>query len=195
MYYIVALGNPGEEYEKSRHNAGRIVVDTFVKKQKIEPLEGSKKMKALSGEGKLGKKSYEVIYPETFMNKSWISLKPLITSKKKAKDMVVVHDDVDLPIGHFKICFGRGSAGHKGVESIIKGSKTNEFARIRVGICPIAPSGKMKKKPTGDKFTDFIIKDFNPKELDMLKKASKKIALALETLIEKGASKAMCDFN
>ncbi len=194
MYYIVGLGNPGEEYKLSRHNAGRIVIGGFIKKEKIDEPEFNKKLKALVSEGKIAKEKFQIIFPETFMNKSGLSVKPLITSKKKAENLIVVHDDVDLAIGKFKISAGKGSGGHKGVESIMKNIKTKDFIRIRVGVSPATPAGKLKK-PNGDKMLDFIIGNFKPKELDALKKATKKIASAMETILTNGIGRAMSEFN
>ncbi len=196
MHYIVGLGNPGEEYKLSRHNTGRIVLADFIKKQKISEPELNKKLKALTSEGEIvnaecGKKEkFQIIFPETFMNKSGLSLKLIIASRKKAEKLIVVHDDIDLPLGKFRISVSRGSAGHRGVESVIRNIKTKDFIRIRVGISPSAPSGRLKK-PSGKKMLDFIIGDFRPKEIQALKEISKKITSALEAILEEGANKAM----
>ena len=174
MYYIVGLGNPGEEYELTRHNTGRLALADFAKK----------------GE----KKNLKLIFPDTFMNKSGLALKPIITSKNKAKNLIVVHDDLDLPLGRFKIVFGRDSAGHKGVESVIRNVKTKDFTRIRVGISPATPAGKIKK-PEAKKVINHIIGKFKPKELAIIKKISKKVTLAIETIIKEGLQKAMSLYN
>lgn len=171
MYYIVGLGNPGEEYKISRHNAGRIVLANFT-----------------------AGKNVKVVFPDTFMNNSGKVLKPLIKTKKAAHDLIVVHDDLDLSLGKFKIAFNRDSAGHKGVESIIRNIKTKEFVRVRVGISPVTPSGKIKK-PEVKKVIDFIIGEFKPKELAIIKKISKKIAEAIEMIINEGLQKAMNVYN
>jgi len=190
MRYIVGLGNPGSEYESSRHNTGRIVLADFIKKQKIAEPEFDKKLKALTVSGKLDGKKFQIIFPETFMNKSGLSVKPLITSKKKAAGLIVVHDDIDLPLGGFKISVGKGSAGHKGVESIIRNIKTKDFTRIRVGIAPVTPKGKIRK-PKGEKMLDFIIGNFKPEEIKTLKRVAKKITSALEDIILYGEGRAM----
>lgn len=195
MKYIVALGNPGEEYKNTRHNVGRIALEAFVKKNSFSEWIPNKKLKALSSEGKIGKEKIELIEPETFMNKSGFSLQSIITSKKKAEDLIVIHDDLDLPIGKFKISFNKSSGGHRGVESIIKAIKTEAFTRVRVGISPSTPSGKLKK-PKGEKdVADFILGEFKKSEMETLKKISKKISDALEMLIIEGREKAMGEFN
>ena len=131
MNYIVAIGNPGEEYKNTRHNVGRIVLEEFVKKNDFPDWVLDNKLKALSSQSKIGKEKAHLIEPETFMNKSGLSLQPIITSKKKAEELIVIHDDLDLPLGKFKISFNKSSGGHRGVESIIKAIKTEalrEFA-------------------------------------------------------------------
>jgi PTH1 family peptidyl-tRNA hydrolase len=195
MYYITGLGNPGKEYEKSRHNSGRIVLDAFRKKQKFPAWELNKKLKALTSEGKIKKEKVQLILPETFMNKSGLSLKPLITSKKKAAGLVVIYDDIDLPLGSFKIAFNRGSGGHKGLESVIRALKTKEFVRVRLGIAPATPAGKLKKPKGEKKVLDFIIGDFKPKELETIKKVSKKIIATIEVIVSEGHQKAMSLYN
>jgi PTH1 family peptidyl-tRNA hydrolase len=174
MYYIVGLGNPGEEYELTRHNTGRLALADFVKNRE--------------------KKKAKVIFPETFMNDSGKALKPIIKLKKMAERLIVVHDDLDLPLGKFKISFGSGSAGHRGVESIIKNIKTKEFIRMRVGISPSTLSGKIKK-PEAKKVIDHIIGKFKPKELQIIKKVSKKITAAITVILNEGLQKAMSLYN
>lgn len=195
MKYIVALGNPGEEYKNTRHNVGRIALEEFVKKNDFSDWVSDKKLKALLSQGKIGKEKAHLIEPETFMNKSGISLQPIITSKKKAESLIVIHDDLDLPLGKFKISFNKSSGGHRGVESIIKAIKTEAFTRIRIGISSITASGKLKK-PKGEKEVgDFILGEFKKSEMETLKKISKKVADALEMVITEGREKAMGEFN
>lgn len=204
MRYIVGLGNPGEEYELTRHNAGRMAVLEFVKKQKLGEPEFDKKLNALTSDGKIsnpankkssaGKEKFQIILPETFMNKSGNALKNIITSAKKAESLIVVHDDIDLPLGKIKISFGKSSGGHKGVESVIKAVKTKNFTRIRIGISAATPAGKIKK-PSGKKLLDYIVGKFKPAELAEMKKAAKKVVEALETTVAEGTEKAMGEFN
>lgn len=170
MFYIVGLGNPGKEYELTRHNTGRIVLANFD-----------------AGKNKL-------IFPDNFMNNSGKAVKPLIKSKKAAEKLIVVHDDLDLPIGRFKIVFGKDSAGHKGVESIMRSIKTKDFIRIRVGISPVTPGGKIRK-PEAKKVINHIIGKFKPTELKTIKKLSKKITEAIEVIIDEGLQKAMSLYN
>src|SRR3989344_8615832 len=150
MFYIIGLGNPGEEYDNPRHNTGRIVLSALIKKYELSESQFDKKYNALVSEGKIGKEKVAVLMPETFMNKSGETaraikdLKSKVVGKGKEKrteisNLVVIHDDLDIPFGKFKVSFNKSSGGHKGVESIIKTVKTEAFVRIRVGICPSSP--------------------------------------------------------
>ncbi len=106
-----------------------------------------------------------------------------------------MYDDIDLPLGTLKISFNRGSGGHRGVESVIKSVKTKAFIRLRVGVAPTTPSGKIKKPKGEQKILDFLMGDFKPKERDVLKKTSKKVVEALEMIVLEGKEKAMGKFN
>ena len=194
MRYIVGLGNPREEYEMTRHNAGRMAVLEFIKKEGIDQPEFDKKLKALVAKGEIGGEKIQIILPETFMNKSGDSLKSLALSAKKAENLVVVHDDIDLPLGKVKISFGKNSGGHKGVESVIKAVKTINFTRVRIGISSTNAKGVVKK-PSGDKFLDYIVGKLKPAELAEMKKSAKKTAEALSVIISDGTEKAMGEFN
>jgi PTH1 family peptidyl-tRNA hydrolase len=191
MHYIVGLGNPGEKYEMTRHNAGRIVLATFLKAHDMPTPVISAKYSSLISEGD----DIFLMFPETFMNKSGSAVAKIVTSAKKAKNLIVVYDDMDLPLGSIKISFGRSSGGHNGVESIIKTLKTKDFVRIRVGICPATPTGKLRKPKGEQKILDFLMGDFKTAELDILKKVSKKVAEAIDTIMDEGHVQAMNQFN
>ncbi len=176
MYTIVGLGNPGEEYAKTRHSTGHIVIAELEKK-----LD-------------LGKRAKFLILDE-FMNNSGKPVAKMIKSKKDVAKLVIIHDELDLALGTFKVSFNKGPGGHNGVRSIVKSLKTQEFIRIRVGISPSTPTGKLRK-PTGEKkVLDFILGEFKPKELEVLKKVSKKIAEAVSVIVEDGVQYAMNQFN
>ncbi len=191
MHYIVGLGNPGEKYEMTRHNAGRIVLAAFLKAHDMPAPVASAKYVSLISEAD----DAFLMFPETFMNKSGSAVAKIVTSAKKAKNLVVVYDDMDLPLGSIKISFGRSSGGHNGVESIIKTLKTKDFVRIRVGICPATPTGKLRKPKGEQKILDFLMGDFKTAELDVLKKVSKKITEAIDIIMAEGHVQAMNQFN
>jgi PTH1 family peptidyl-tRNA hydrolase len=187
-YIIVGLGNPGEEYEGTRHNVGRMVLDVFAKENKLADWELDKKLKALATTGKVGKNKATFLKPETFMNKSGESVKSLIKTKKAAETLVVIHDDLDIPLGKLKVSFNKSSGGHRGVESIMKAIKTEAFVRIRLGISGETASGKIKKPQGEEKVIDTILGEFKKNEEAEVKKIIKKASLALGMVIKDGWS-------
>ncbi|KKR62952.1 hypothetical protein A2643_01280 [Candidatus Nomurabacteria bacterium RIFCSPHIGHO2_01_FULL_39_220] len=175
MKLVAGLGNPGKEYENTRHNTGRIVVGLVEKK-----LEDQK---------------IKFITPDNFMNNSGKAVAPLVKTKKDLENLVVVYDDIDLPLGKIKISFNRSAGGHNGLGSIIKALKSQEFLRIRVGISPATPKG-VAKKPKGEKAViNFILGEFKKSELETIKKLSKKVSEAIETIFAEGKDKAMSLYN
>ena len=193
-YIFVGLGNPGEEYEGTRHNTGRILLSSFGKLHDAE-WRTDGKLSAQVAKIKVGKTPVTLILPDTFMNNSGKSVKPLITSIKGAEKLIVIYDDLDLPFGASKISFNKSSGGHRGLESVIKAIKTEKFARVRVGISPKTPTGKIKKPSGGDAVMKVIMGKWKPEELVILKKLGKKISEALETFVSDGLGKAMTGFN
>jgi len=195
MYCIVGLGNPEMEHEGTRHNAGRLVLSYFLKKHHFPAPVASSKYASLISEDELQGEKVLVLYPETYMNKSGNAVAKAVKSAKAAQKLVVVYDDIDLPLGTMKLSYGRGSGGHRGVESIIKMLKTKDFIRIRVGISPTTPGGKLKKPAGEQKIIDFLLRDFKKPEREVLQKVSKRVNEALETIITEGIQKAMNAFN
>jgi len=195
MIYLVGLGNPTDQYSETRHNVGRDILELFRKAHKFEEWGDDKKLRALTSEGKIGKEKVMLIMPETFMNDSGKSLKPLITNKKKAKNTIVVYDELDLGIGTVKISFNKNSGGHKGIESTIKQIKTKEFARLRIGISPVTPTGKIKKPSGNEKVKKHVLSKFSPKEEVVMKKVFKNSVKALTLVVQKGYMDAMGEVN
>lgn len=193
-YIFVGLGNPGEEYRETHHNTGRMILEWLGKSLDAE-WKLDKKLNATVSKVKIGKTPVTLVLPETFMNNSGKAIKPLVTSVKSAEKLVVIYDDLDLPFGVNKISFNKSSGGHRGLESIIKNIKTEKFARVRVGISPTTPSGKIKKPKGEEAVTKVIMGEFKEGEIKELKKFSKKINEALETFVSEGLEKAMTGFN
>jgi PTH1 family peptidyl-tRNA hydrolase len=188
-YIVVGLGNPGAEYEETRHNVGRMVLDAFSKTEDLKDWQVDKKLNALTTTGKVGKSKVLLLKPETFMNKSGESVKSLVKSKKSAETLVVIHDDLDLPLGKIKISFNKSSGGHKGVESVMKAVKTEAFIRLRLGISGETVGGKIKKPQGDEKVIDAILGEFKESEKTELKKTVKKAVQALKLVVEFGWEK------
>jgi len=196
MFLIVGLGNPGEKYRNTRHNIGFMIIDKFRKENNFPALSFSKKFNSLISKGEIGTKKIILAKPQTFMNNSGLAVRVLIKNLKrtsssqarvKIKNLLVVHDDIDLPFGKIRISQNRGSAGHKGVESIIKELKTKNFIRLRIGIQPFA--GK-PKKPEG-----FVLKNFDKEEEKTIKNMIEMGSFTIPKIINRGAEKAMNEIN
>lgn len=194
MILIVGLGNPGEEYKISRHNTGFIMLDYVL--GKVEWKQSSL-TKALFCKDSIHEKSVLYLKPQTFMNNSGIAVSFTQNEKAKIKpeDIIVIYDDIDLPLGSLKISFNRSSGGHNGVESIIKKIKTREFVRIRIGISPKTPTGKIRKPKGEEKILKFLLGNFKDDELKELKKISKKVKEIIEMIIIEGKEKTMSIYN
>ena len=195
MMLIVGLGNPGEEYENTRHNTGRIILENIAKASEFSDWKNDMKLKSLRAKGEVEKEKFDFLLPETFMNNSGQAVMQLIDNPKKLKNLVVVYDDMDLPIGSLKISFDRSSGGHNGLESIIKKLKSREFIRIRVGVSPHTPTGKIKKPKGEEAILKFLLGKYKEDELKEIKKISKKVAEIIGMISAEGKEKAMSVYN
>ncbi len=192
---IVGLGNPGKEYEKTRHNAGRIILEYIAKANDFLDWKNDMKTKSLRAKGEVDSEKFDFMLPETFMNNSGNAVTPIIDGPKKLKNLVVVYDDLDIPVGSLKISFNRSSGGHNGLESVIKRVKSKEFVRIRIGVSPHTPTGKLRK-PKGEKdVLKFLLGNFKDDELKEIKKLSKKVSEILVLISAEGKDKAMSLYN
>lgn len=191
MVIIVGLGNPGEKFKNTRHNVGFMAVDFFAKKNKFPDFELSKKHESLiSQKGKVLSAK-----PQTFMNKSGNAVKKIKSLTPKNQDLIIIHDDIDLPLGKIKIVKERGSAGHKGVESVIRAVGNKNLIRLRVGIQPKIVTrnpGSRAKLTTGQAF---VIKNFTEEEQKIINKTVKKISEALVYFTENELEKTMNRYN
>lgn len=182
MFTIIGLGNPGGEYEKTRHNAGRILAALLAEKADAD-LKEKKTPPHWAGTGELYGERVRFVLPDTFMNKSGKAALPYAKTPKAAKTLVVLHDELDMPLGAIKISVGRSAGGHNGVDSIMKAVKSKEFVRIRVGVSK-ASRGKAKK-PVGEKAVhDFLLGAFTKGELEKLEgPVRKRVEEALEAIL------------
>jgi len=185
---IVGLGNPGKEYEKTRHNAGRNAVELMAKNEGFDKVVFNKKANALMARGALGSKDVIVVLPETMMNMSGKAVSAFVKSPKAAKNLLVVHDDLDLPLGTIKMVFARGSSGHKGVESVMRAIKTKDFARIRIGVAPVGKKNQAKKLKDEEKVIKHVLGKWKPGEKAAFKKVLKKIAETIRLFAASGLS-------
>lgn len=193
---IVGLGNPGKEYEKTRHNAGRMVVELLAKQEDFDAFTLNKAAKALVTKGVLAGENTTLILPETMMNLSGKAVAAFVKTPKAAKSqLVVIQDDLDLPLGVIKMVVGRGSGGHKGIESIMRAVKTKDFTRIRIGISAAGKKNQAKKVSGEEKVIKHVIGKFKPAEEALLKKTLKKSVAALALFAESGVEAAMMFAN
>ncbi len=194
-YVVIGLGNPGPEYAKTRHNAGRMAVELLARELGFDDFELKKVAKAMVTSGELEDEKLQLVLPEVFMNLSGKVAPSFVKSVKAAQKMIVIRDDLDLPLGVIKMTVGRGSGGHKGVESIMRALKTKNFVQIKIGISGETPKGKLKKPTAGEKVVKHVIGKFSPKEEPELKKVLKKTAQVVELFVTEGAEKAMMVAN
>ena len=167
MKLVVGLGNPGEKYAKNRHNVGFMVIDEILKQYVAGP-QFNKKFDAIVYSLD---KNRLLVKPQTFMNASGRSVNRIVNFYKvKPQGLLVVHDDVDLEFGDIKHQFGRGAAGHKGVESVIEALGSDQFNRVRIGI----------GRPTGPlEVDDFVLQNFteNPQEVQNLVERASEVVI------------------
>lgn len=195
MFYIFGLGNPGKEYEKTKHNAGRMALFEIAKKNKFSDWEESKKASASISSGIISGKKVTFVLPNTFMNNSGLSVKYFVKSAKDREKILVAYDDLDIPIGKIKMSKNRSSGGHNGLESIIKNLKSEDFGRIRIGISKEKKKGGVLR-PDASKLRDVLVeKIFSSSEIIEFKKSIKKISEAIEIFVEKDFDSAMNKAN
>lgn len=170
MKLVIGLGNPGEEYKENRHNIGFMVLDKLAEELKIKDYKLSDGAKAEYAWGTIGKEKIELFKPQIFMNSSGFSVG---YAKKKHKDLklsdiYVVHDDLDIPLGSYKVHFGKGPKNHKGLESISETLGTSGYWHVRLGVDNRDP----KNRTAGE---EYVLQDFTNEELMSLKETINKV--------------------
>lgn len=195
-HVIIGLGNPGGEYANTRHNAGRMAAELFAVQHGLSEFKLKKTAQASIAEGSVDGNKVQVVLPEVYMNLSGKSALALVKSKSAAKKLLVIRDDLDLPLGVIKMtAYGRGAGGHKGAESIMRALKTKDFAQMKIGIAGQTPKGKVKKVSGEEKVIKHVIGKFKPAEEALLKKTLKKAADAAHLFVTDGIEKAMLVAN
>jgi len=188
MKVVVGLGNPGEKYQNTRHNLGFMVVEEAARK--FLPLKKTKWEEDKQANALVLRVPPDILLvkPLTFMNASGRAVVKLASNfKLQASNIWVIHDDMDLPLGKIKIRRGGGSAGHRGIESIINELGTDEFVRFRIGIGYPQKSSNLVE--------NYVLEEFQNKEKSEVKKMIKKTVKAIQVALEKSLERAMNEFN
>ena len=184
---VVGLGNPGDEYARTRHNAGRWVVDELVRRHDGR-LRRARRLQAAVCEVRVLQHRMAVAAPVTWMNESGRAVAPLVRrfGIRDLERLVVVHDELDLPVGRMKVKTGGGLAGHKGLVSIRAHLRSDSFTRVRIGV------GKPHMTPKGG---EYVLKRPARAEQAELEDAVARAADAVECLLEHGLEVTMNRFN
>ncbi|HQN42493.1 MAG TPA: aminoacyl-tRNA hydrolase [Anaerolineaceae bacterium] len=185
VYLIAGLGNPGREYRENRHNAGFMAVDRLAEAWDIHLTRVQSR--ALIGTGTVSGRRVVLAKPQTFMNLSGEAVSALLRFyKSPVSNLLVFHDDIDLPLGMLRLRPGGGAAGQKGIQSIITRLANPDFARARIGI----------GRPAGQRgAASYVLQDFSKDEMDILRLVLDRCLSAARTFIESGLEPAMNQYN
>jgi PTH1 family peptidyl-tRNA hydrolase len=186
MKLIVGLGNPGAEYERSRHNVGWMVVDAFARKFRIDV--GKHEKDAMTGEGRVGGGSVKVAKPLTFMNLSGDAVKLLVNAYlESSDDLLIVYDDIDLPLARLRIRPNGSSGTHNGMRSIVSSLATEQFPRLRFGVRGAEfADGRLR---------DYVLDDFTADEEPLVNRGIERAVDALVLFARGDLKRAMNEFN
>lgn len=185
MYYIVGLGNPGLQYENTRHNVGFLTIDYLAREHNIKVKKI--KFKSLYGQGEISGHKVMLIKPQTYMNNSGEALRELYNYYKFDHDkLIVIYDDIDIEFGSIRIK-KKGSAGtHNGMKSIIYNLQYDDFPRIKLAV---------GKKPDYMNLANFVLSGFRGDDVKIIEEEIKMAAESIETLMVGGIEKAMSTYN
>jgi len=172
MTIIAGLGNPDKKYSNTPHNIGFEALDYFVENNDFPAFEFSKIFNAMISK----KDDAMLVKPQTYMNNSGFSIKKICRGRTSV-NLIVIHDDIDLPLGKIRVSKNRGSAGHKGVESIIKELGTKDFTRVRIGISPQSHTLNYGTEK-------YVLKKFNKKDKEIIQKSFNQVSSELKKLIK-----------
>ncbi len=185
MKIIVGLGNPGQEYSATRHNAGFMVVDELARRWDVGCWRD--RFEASIAEYRDETGQIMLVKPQTYMNLSGTAIGALARWYKVAvEDIIVIYDDMDLPTGRLRLRLKGGSGGHRGIESLLAHLNQDTFARVRLGI---------GRPPQGWEVVDYVLSRFTPEEVPLLKTAIEQAAEAVECIAKEGMNKAMNKYN
>lgn len=186
MFLIAGLGNPGRQYEKTRHNMGFDTIDELIDRHRIP--QGGIAYKAMCGKGMIAGEKVLAVKPLTYMNLSGESLRECVNYYKldPETEMIVIYDDIDLEPGQIRIRKKGSAGGHNGIKSIIAQLGTQNFYRIKVGV---------GAKPKGWDLADYVLGRFSPDERIVVDKAIDDAADAVEMILRDGIEAAMNHYN
>ena len=188
MKLIIGLGNPGAEYEFTPHNLGFRTIDRLADRAKVKVA--NRHCKALTARARVGSEEVLLAKPETFMNLSGMAVRELVAKygdeMDVSQDLIVVHDELDFPLGTVRIRQHGSSAGHNGIESIMNGLDTQDFLRVRMGVAPDHPV----RDGAG-----YLLSPWKKKDAVAVDELIERAADAVELILEVGASKAMNRVN
>ncbi len=185
VFLVVGLGNPGLRYRKNRHNAGFMAVERVAGKTGIEISKTD--FGGTYGSGFHGETKLIVFKPETYMNNSGEPVRKIMNFYGIEKEnLVVAHDEVDLPVGRIQVKLSGGSAGHNGIKSVAA-SVGNEFARVRIGVGKPAPGGM--------DVADYVLADFDGSEMETVAQSIDTAAAAVCEIVSDGVAEAMNRHN
>lgn len=188
MKLIIGLGNPGKEHARNRHNVGFMVVDRFAKEHGL--VFKRTQSRAKLAEGEFEGNALVLAKPQTYMNSSGLSVQGLVHRYRlSASDIIVLCDDLDLPLGKIRIRPVGGSGGHKGLKSIIDSLGSQEFPRLRLGI------GRPDLNASEEDVVDYVLKGFKGEEMALVEEAINAAVEALECLLKDGLQTAMNRYN
>jgi PTH1 family peptidyl-tRNA hydrolase len=191
MKLIIGLGNPGRSYSSNRHNIGFACLNHFARGQGI-PFS-KKQCRARTGSGEVDGNGVVLAKPQTYMNLSGHSASRLVKKLNlNPGDLIIIHDDLDLPLGKIRIRQGGSSGGHKGVESIIAELGSQDFIRIRVGIG--RPPGDAADASEAD-IINYVLSDFTPDERQTLNLVVPEVSQAILCLLTEGVEATMNKYN
>jgi len=183
---VVGLGNPGGEYRHTRHNVGFMVTDDLVARAGLKWSRPRNQSRWASG--RLADREVALVQPLTFMNLSGKAVESALRQfGLKPGQMVVVHDDIDLPLGRLRLRPGGSAGGHRGVQSIISSVGTTEFARVRIGVG--------RPDDGEDDVRDFVLSAFRPDEGAVVASLLERAGRAVEAILGRGIEAAMNEFN
>ncbi|MCU0240318.1 MAG: aminoacyl-tRNA hydrolase [Pyrinomonadaceae bacterium] len=183
MFLIIGLGNPTEKYDKTRHNLGFMLIDFLANQSNVAVKR--EECRALIGRAEIENQIVELVKPQTYMNLSGESVAGLLRKRQDAK-IIVISDDLALPLGKIRIRPKGSAGGHNGLKSIIECLGTDEFYRIRIGIQPEHQLSDTKK---------FVLEKFKQSDFDTVEKVLEESAEAVYCIIRDGIEKAMAKFN